>query len=166
MMKIHRNSNFCVLLLYCSVNHWNYTMYLELQCLLGNLRTEMGGHLQVVCLDMLSLSVFLFSVIIYVQAVVSDCTKDTLSQMLYLMFRRGQSTSCPAGFWEWFGCGSSSHFCLFLCVIEAEGDWQVSAYPGPLRQLWRHHCRALVLIEGWLDSIRGEGGREGHSCCC
>lgn len=49
--------------------------------------------------------------------------------------------------------------CLFFCVNEAERDWQVSGYPGPLRQLWRHHCRALALIEGWLDNIRGESGR-------
>lgn len=49
--------------------------------------------------------------------------------------------------------------CASVCLCER--DWQVSRYPGPLRQLWGHHCRVLGLIEGWLENIRGEGGRGG-----
>lgn len=46
-----------------------------------------------------------------------------------------------------------------MCVSEREkGDWHVSRYPRPLRQLWGHHCRVLGLIEGWWENIRGEGG--------
>lgn len=61
--------------------------------------------------------------------------------------------------WDIFVCGVWLFVCF--CILGGERDWQVSRYPESLRQLWGHHCGILGLIEGWLESIRGEGGRQG-----
>lgn len=73
--------------------------------------------------------------------------------------QRSMSVKKLSEFPFWFVCTCMVCVCVCSCV----GDWQVSGYPGPLRQLWGQHCRLLGLIEGWLENIRGENGGEGDT---